>query len=303
MKLTPVITEVLSKCQTLHPAHVVGGYLRDTYLGETPSDVDIATECSLAELKHLFPRLTWTEKGFSFGVARVSYKGTEFEFTSHPEGELTKHDPLRDFTINSLYHDGQHLRDPYHALRDLNSKVIASLEDPASHFHKNPQAYLRAIRLSAKLGFSIHPKLMAFMREHPSIFFENSSNRVQNEGYKILGSPYPLLAFHYLAELGKMTPVPFDAHKKIPFHYDNLAIRLTYLSSLVGLYAMDQFVDLFELSKSLPEKYHFFHRYLDDDCHPVKPSIVNQVLLLKKYQHADNPIAFKQFVINLATSK
>lgn len=299
MEIPIVVLEVLNKCQELHPSYIVGGFLRDKLIGVEPTDIDISTECSIKELKKMFPRLTWTESGYEYGVSRVQYKGLNFEFSSHDKGTLLDDSGMRDFTINSLYHDGEALFDTFQGVEDIQLKLIKSLESPQTHFQSHPQAYLRALRLSCTLGFSIEPSLLDYMKNNQAIFFDNTTNRIQNEGYKILSSERPLYAFYYLMELGFLKKAEFDKEAMIPFLLDNLAIRLTYLSSIVGLESIEKFIDLFELSRNLIDKCHYFYQFLDDSVLPYKPTVINQVLLLKKYQYGGDIAKLKEYLLKI----
>src|SRR5579863_4733900 len=113
-------------------AWLVGGCVRDLILGRAPSDYDISTDASPAELRRLFPKAQLV--GAQFGVVLVD--GIEIAtFRSdhayhdgrHPSSVVFETDPKqdvlrRDFTINAL------LLDP--ALLDSSSPSYSSYSTP-----------------------------------------------------------------------------------------------------------------------------------------------------------------------------
>lgn len=294
------IVRVLTTLQQHKPSIVVGGYLRDTLCGLSPHDVDIATELSISEVKQLFPSLNGTEKGLAFGVGRFTHHQMMFEISTHEHESVLDSLATRDFTMNSLYFDGQQLHDPFGAKQDIAAKQIRSLEPPAIHFTNKPEAYLRAIRFTGQLGFELSDELILFMHQNKAMFQLSTVNRIQQEGYRILQSDYPLKAFQTLTEL-KFIPrtTTYTASRSIPTLSTKLDIRVAYLASIVGVETMFAFLDLFHLSKRLKEKIHYLIPYFTDDKKVDNPYILNEVVLLKRYQYHHNPDKLKAYLHNL----
>ena len=304
IQLHPQVLQTLTKLQQLGPAYIVGGYLRDQLCNFVPNDVDIATELTIAQVKQVFPMLNGTQTGLDFGVGRFMQGSMQFEISTYDPGELFTSVFKRDFVINSMYHDGNILYDPHHAQNDIRNKVIRSLEEPEIHFANHPQAYLRAIRLAAQIGFSLDEKLFNFMNISKFVFHENNVNRIQQEGYKILTSPYPFLAFHYLMELGFIPrETSFDPFVLVSNKTDNVNIRVAYFASVIGEKAMISFIELFQLSKKLLEKLHMLSPYLYHDAIPEHPFVLNEVILIKRLQYAADPEKMKQFLLSIRSSK
>lgn len=292
---------ILKTLQNHAPSFLVGGFLRDSFVGIPPSDIDIATEMPISDVKNIFPQLQGTEKGLEFGVGRFTLNGKLYEISTYTEQDFLSSLENRDFVMNSLYYDGDRIYDLYGAKNDLMEKKIRSLEPPDRHFLHHPQAYLRSIRLSSQLCFKIDDDLFSFLQKNPSIFFENTENRIQQEGYKILNNLYPLLAFDYLKKLGFLKNVPEIKEIKnqyIPHYSENLPVRLTYFVSLIGKEAVYEFIDLFLLSNKLKEKLHTLIFYLDENNYPKNPLILNEIILLKRYLYRDDKIKIREFMVN-----
>ena len=67
-------------------AYIVGGAVRDSIMGITPSDYDIATNAKPYQVKSLFPRTIDT--GLKHGTVTVVVNKTGFEVTTfRTEGE------------------------------------------------------------------------------------------------------------------------------------------------------------------------------------------------------------------------
>ena len=65
----------------------------------------------------------------------------------------------RDFTANALYYDiaDFSVRDYVGGFEDVNNRVLRLIGDPEARYREDPVRMLRAVRLSAKLGFRIDP--------------------------------------------------------------------------------------------------------------------------------------------------
>lgn len=299
INLEPTIKDVLSKMQLIAPTVVTGGYLRDTIIGIPPNDVDILTEMKIADVQKLFPQLTGTERGLNFGVGRFSLKGIPFEITCLKEQSILEAISEKDFILNSLYHDGKRLIDIYGGVEDIQNKVIRFLEDPKIHFQSSPQAYLRAIRLSANLGFQLDEQLFLFLQENVHIFHDNNDSRIQQEGYKIIRSRFPIYAFELLAQLHLLPYTP--TIKKVPLTSypdadDKVYMRLLLIAEHASLEYIHAFINLFQLTNNLKEQMHTLLPYLANDKIPSKPLLLNKVITFKRLQYQDNPEKLKVYM-------
>jgi tRNA nucleotidyltransferase/poly(A) polymerase len=152
-------------------AYLVGGAVRDSFLGKTASDYDIATNASPRQVMRLFPRVIPT--GIAHGTVTVLFMASRFEVTTfrkesaytdgrHPDAVLfdgTIEDDLsrRDFTMNAVavnLKDGT-VVDPFDGRADIKKKIIRTVGSPFERFTEDGLRPIRAIRFSACLGFEI----------------------------------------------------------------------------------------------------------------------------------------------------
>ena len=185
MQLSPsqIPSEVLAALETLRKggfeAYVVGGCVRDLYLGRTPKDWDITTNATPEEIQKVFPDTFYTNE---FGTVGVKNEGASdstlkvIEVTPYRlEGKYSDarrpdnvvfsqkiEDDLkrRDFTINAIAYDpskGQIL-DPYEGVKDIKDGILRAVGEAGDRFGEDALRILRAVRIAAELDFAIEPK-------------------------------------------------------------------------------------------------------------------------------------------------
>ena len=130
-------------------ALIVGGAVRDIILGNTPHDVDIATNMDLERVGELFSSYD-IGKSKDFGIVAVPYKGFNFEIAHyreefgtsdarHPDevrdvDTFERDSARRDITINSLGLDASGTIIDYQGgLEDIKNGMIRAVCLP----HKN----------------------------------------------------------------------------------------------------------------------------------------------------------------------
>jgi tRNA nucleotidyltransferase (CCA-adding enzyme) len=197
--------------------YLAGGCVRDAFLGQTATDLDVATDCKPEEIEKIFSKTVAVGK--SFGVIRVLIEGVEFEVaTFRSEGEyldgrhpsaITYSTPQadakrRDFTINALFFDlsTEKVIDEVGGLSDLNKKVIRTVGLPEDRFKEDYLRILRGLRFVAQLDFSLElktQKAIALMIEKVR---EVSAERFQQEWIKLLRGGAVDRAFRLCAEVG-----------------------------------------------------------------------------------------------------
>lgn len=154
-------------------AYVVGGYVRDCFLGIENKDIDIVVEGSGIEFSAAFAVKVGEKHHFyeNYGTAMVRYKGIEVEFVGarkemyergsrNPiveDGTLLDDLLRRDFTINamalSLNDNFGELVDPFGGYTDLENGLIRTPGNmPNITFSDDPLRIYRAIRFKAKLS-------------------------------------------------------------------------------------------------------------------------------------------------------
>jgi len=96
----------------------------------------------------------------------------------------------RDFTINGLFYDveGGRVVDHVGGLADLEAGVVRSIGDPDVRFREDPVRILRAIRMSARLEFTIEPGTWAAMAAHRAEIAKCAPPRILEEFYRLFRS-------------------------------------------------------------------------------------------------------------------
>lgn len=157
-----------------HSAYVVGGCVRDSLLGRLPGDWDICTSARPDEMKALFCSQRLILTGEKHGTVAVILHGKPYEMTTyrldgsyrdhrHPDNvqfvdDLAADLARRDFTINAMaYAPGEGVIDLYGGRSDLAACVVRCVGTPADRFAEDALRILRALRFSAKLGFTPDP--------------------------------------------------------------------------------------------------------------------------------------------------
>lgn len=160
-----------------YAAYAVGGAVRDSVMGLTPYDWDVATNAKPYETEAIFSDLPVIKTGEKHGTVTVicgeSYEITTFrtegeyfdkrrpskvEFVSDLKGDLSR----RDFTINALaYDEKEGIIDLYGGLDDIKRKIIRTVGDPYKRFEEDALRILRAVRFSSKTGFAIEENTYA----------------------------------------------------------------------------------------------------------------------------------------------
>ena len=154
-------------------AFVIGGFVRDYFLGIPNDDIDIVVEGSGIKFAQKFAEVVNGELTVyeNFGTAMVHFGDQKVEFVGarkeHYErgsrkpfcenGTLHDDQLRRDFTINAMAFDlneghfGE-LVDPFGGLQDLADGIIRTPIDPVQTFTDDALRMLRAIRFRCKLS-------------------------------------------------------------------------------------------------------------------------------------------------------
>ena len=199
-----------------------GGCVRDSLLGKTPVDYDIATSAHPEQVQALFPRTVAV--GAHFGVIVVVEQGFEFEVASfrsdgiyidgrRPEN-VTFSTPQqdaerRDFTVNGMFFDpvkGE-LIDFVNGRADLAAGILRAIGNAADRFREDRLRMLRAVRFAATLGFEIEEKTWQALRENAAEINAVSAERIREELTRIFVSPNRVRGFDLLDQSGLMQVV------------------------------------------------------------------------------------------------
>ena len=209
-------------------AFVIGGYVRDCFLGRAGNDIDIVVEGSGIDFARAVGERTKQRVSYfkNFGTAMLHYRGDEVEFVGARKesyrresrkpivenGTLEDDQQRRDFTINAMAFSLQRedygaLVDPFGGIRDLAAGIIRTPLDPDTTYSDDPLRMLRAVRFATKLStaehtFTIVPESIDSMRRMADRLKILSCERVAEELNKMLATERPAMAFELMEEAG-----------------------------------------------------------------------------------------------------
>lgn len=225
-KIFHIVSEVAA--QKGVRAFVIGGYVRDCFLGRQSKDIDIVVEGSGIDLATAVGEKvgSFVSVFRNFGTAMLKFHGTEIEFVgarkesySHDsrkpiveDGTLEEDQLRRDFTINAMAlslqkEDFGALVDPFGGIRDLAAGIIRTPADPDMTYSDDPLRMVRAIRFATKLStpehkFTIVPESIESMRRNRGRMSILSKERIAEELNKILVTHRPSDAFRLMDQTG-----------------------------------------------------------------------------------------------------
>ncbi len=186
-----------------YEAFAVGGCIRDSLMGITPSDWDITTSALPQDIKKCFRRTVDT--GIEHGTVTVligdnSYEVTtyridgEYKDNRHPS-EVTFTDAVsedlrrRDFTINAMaYNKERGLVDLYGGRDDIRRRMIRCVGEADERFQEDALRILRAIRFAAQLDFDIDSRTRDAVSNHAPRLKAVSKERILTEISKLICS-------------------------------------------------------------------------------------------------------------------
>lgn len=184
-------------------AFCVGGAVRDSVMGLTPTDWDITTSASPEDTVRIFKDYKTVDTGLKHGTLTVIIDKTPFEVTTyrvdgdyndnrHPENvHFTKSlkDDLsrRDFTVNALaYNDTKGLVDLYGGQEDIYNGIIRTVGEPSARFQEDGLRIMRALRFSSVLGFTIEAETAKAIHQNKDLLKNISAERLAVELTKLV---------------------------------------------------------------------------------------------------------------------
>ena len=205
-----------------HELALVGGSVRDVFLGRRSRDLDLTTDAPPERVMEI--SAGWADKvwpiGIEFGTVGLRKGGWTLEITTYRSeryspksrkpvvryGNSLEEDlARRDFTINAMAArlPRHELVDPYGGLRDLRERVLRTPGSPESSFDDDPLRMLRAARFAAQLGFAVAPEVAAAMTAMAQrITIAVSAERIKDELTKLMRAPDPRTGIRLLVDTG-----------------------------------------------------------------------------------------------------
>ncbi|HEX6518849.1 MAG TPA: CCA tRNA nucleotidyltransferase [Streptosporangiaceae bacterium] len=202
-----------------HELALVGGPVRDVFLGQQPGDLDLTTDATPEQVLALtegWADANWTV-GIAFGTVGLRKGRMTFEITTYRSeqyaarsrkpnveyGKSLQEDlSRRDFTINAMAVrlPGMEFVDPFGGLDALRAKELRTPGPPEVSFGDDPLRILRAARFVARLGVSVADEVRAAMTGQAGRLEIVSAERVTGELTKLTLAPDPAAGIDMLVQ-------------------------------------------------------------------------------------------------------
>jgi len=211
-------------------AYLVGGGVRDLYLGKTPKDFDISTNARPGQIRKVFRNSRLI--GRRFRLVQVFFHGgkiievstfrcrSEFDLngdSSARENVLAANNTFgtpsddafrRDLTINGLFYEIENFTiiDYTDGVNDLQKGIIRFIGEPDRRIQRDPARMMRVIRHAARNGFAIEPATWQAVLDHRDKLKLCPISRIRDELMKDLRSA----ACREWAELAMASGILFE---------------------------------------------------------------------------------------------
>lgn len=209
--------------QANYELYVVGGFVRDLFLGKEVKDIDFTIVGDAIKFAEIVAKKFNTKAIIyeRFGTALVPIGDLHLEFvgTRKEVYDANSRNPIvtigtlkddiyrRDFTINSLAislnkSNYGELIDLLGGIEDLEKELIRTPLDPIVTYNDDPLRMMRCLRFASQLNFEIEkPSLdsITTLKDRIKII---SQERITDEFLKILASPKPSVGFYHLYNTG-----------------------------------------------------------------------------------------------------
>lgn len=200
---------------------LVGGPVRDAFLGRKVHDLDFTTSATPDQVEKLVKPLAdaiW-DVGRAFGTIAAQLGEHTVEITTYRadsyDGSSRKPDVVfgsslqddlfrRDFTMNAMALTLPEVKlvDPCNGLEDLLAGVLRTPIEPEVSFQDDPLRMMRGARFTSQLGAVIHPDTMAAMTTLAPRIADISAERVREELTRLLATESPRQGLEVLVETG-----------------------------------------------------------------------------------------------------
>jgi len=204
-----------------HELALVGGPVRDAFLGREINDLDFTTDATPDQILAIVKPIAeghW-DIGRAFGTIGAKIAGETVEITTYRadsyDGSTRKPDVVfgssleddlmrRDFTVNAMALRLPQLAlvDPSGGIDDLLAKTLRTPAAPEISFGDDPLRMMRAVRFSAALGFTLELNTAAALDDMSDRIQNISAERVCEELSKLLRSPTPRAGLELLVDSG-----------------------------------------------------------------------------------------------------
>lgn len=223
--IPPEVSKVTSALEKAgFEAYLIGGCVRDLFLGLKPKDWDVTTSATPEQIISLFPE-TFYEN--DFGTVGVVSDGevdptvkvvevtpyrleTTYSDGRHPDkvhfaSDLKDDLKRRDFTINAIAlrqkNKEVEVVDLFEGKKDMQKGIIRTVGDAEERFQEDGLRILRAVRLAAELDFKVEADTEKAIVKQAHLLKNISAERIRDEITRIIMSDRPMFGFELAQKL------------------------------------------------------------------------------------------------------
>ncbi len=219
---------------------LVGGTVRDLVRRKDPNDLDLVVRGVAPSDFEAFMRERGDLRlvGKSFGVylfrpkrsrssIEIAFPRTElntgeghrdFLIHSNPEISLEEDSRRRDFTLNALYLDIDHISDNrkldigavidfHNGLEHIRRRLVVAVGNPEDRISEDPLRMMRAIVLVARTGYRLDGNTFGAIKRHAKRIETVAAERIRDELIKVMETDKPSRAFKTMDRTGLLKVV------------------------------------------------------------------------------------------------
>ena len=238
IKLNHNIEFILNLLKEEGQGYIVGGFVRDIFLGLNPKDCDFVTDIEYERLKEIFKKFKPKEMGKHFGIIQIKIGGIPYEIAKMREDigipldrkvqkvEFTKniYDDLkrRDFTINAIAYDGEKFYFGEKSKEDIENKVLRFVGDCTQRIKEDPLRILRYFRFLATKDLKYFPETIDEIKKSKNLIQNLSAERIRDEFSKTITGKNSYKVLKLMSENKILEEIIPEWSKTIGFDQKNI---------------------------------------------------------------------------------
>lgn len=238
IKLNHNIEFILNLLKEEGQGYIVGGFVRDIFLGLDPKDCDFVTDIEYDRLKEIFKKFKPKEMGKHFGIIQIKMDSIPYEIAKMREDigipldrkvqkvEFTKniYDDLkrRDFTINAIAYDGEKFYFGENSKEDIENKILRFVGDCTQRIKEDPLRILRYFRFLATKDLKYFPETIEEIKKSKNLIQNLSAERIRDEFSKIITGKNAYKVLKLMSENKILEEIIPEWSKTIGFDQKNI---------------------------------------------------------------------------------
>ena len=238
IKLNHNIEFILNLLKEEGQGYIVGGFVRDIFLGLNPKDCDFVTDIEYERLKEIFKNFKPKEMGKHFGIIQIKMDSIPYEIAKMREDigipldrkvqkvEFTKniYDDLkrRDFTINAIAYDGEKFYFGEKSKEDIENKILRFVGDCTQRIKEDPLRILRYFRFLATKDLKYFSETIDEIKKSKNLIQNLSAERIRDEFSKIITGKNAYKVLKLMSENKILEEIIPEWSKTIGFDQKNI---------------------------------------------------------------------------------